>query len=169
MASRPLLAAALAAIGLTACNDQNRGPTGHAVSGLCLPFTGQAANGSAAAVAPPSDGAGVLDDCLHRWGYALAASTDDADQVANAAVAACSTALSRWNQHAMLPAGAPGTETTSAVEAPSLITGETITPVAGRYAYAQGRALFYVVQARAGRCAPPPMNRGAPATAPAAP
>jgi len=30
------------------------------------------------------------------------------------------------------------------------------------YVFAQGRALFYVVQARAGKCAAPPMTNGAP-------
>lgn len=147
----------LAALALAACSDQGRGS--RTVAGLCQPFAG--ADGSTPALAAGDPAAGV-DDCLHRWGYALAGSTDDAGVVADAVVAACSSNLTRWNQQALAPAaldpGQAAVETPQ--EAPSLLTGETTTPVAGRYAYAQGRALFYVVQARAGHCAAPAMSRG---------
>ena len=39
----------------------------------------------------------------------------------------------------------------------SLVTGEPSTTLADRYQSAQSKALFYVVQARAGNCAPPPV------------
>ena len=40
----------------------------------------------------------------------------------------------------------------------SLVTGEPSTTLADRYQSAQSKALFYVVQARAGNCAPPPVT-----------
>ena len=147
-----LLAAAVASLGLTACNK-----TGTAAgSRICTPFPEAAgANAPSAAVPNPTDPAAALDDCLHRWGYTLAASTDRAPDVAQASVAACMPALARWNQ-AGLAAGAAGPEPGAAPTAPSLLNGQPTTPMAEHYAYAQGRALFYVVQARAGKCAPPP-------------
>lgn len=160
-------AASLALLGclaLAACND-GQGRSGMAAAGgkLCKPFPGAAdaqrpAGQAAAPLAPPTDAAGAMDDCLHRWGYALASSADPAGDVAQAAVAACSTVLARWNQMG----AAPGPDVRTPAEAPSLMTGETTNPIAERYAFAQNRALFYVVQARAGKCAAPPMRDGAP-------
>jgi hypothetical protein len=69
--------------------------------------------------------------------------------VADAVVAACSPSLASWNQSALATTG-------QNVQAPSLISGQPTNPVAEHYTFAQGRALFYVVQARAGHCAPPP-------------
>jgi hypothetical protein len=163
VAASRLTAAALAALALAACNDNRAGMAGggSSGSGLCTPFAGQttAANAAAAPVGAPADPAAAVDDCLHHWGYALAASSDPANQVADAVVAACTSTLARWNQQAMMPAvpGAPAPPG----EAPSLVTGETTTPTAERHAYAEGRALFYVVQARAGKCSAPPMKDGA--------
>lgn len=162
MSKKAIAAAALACVALAACDNAER-RNGMAATGgkLCMPFTAApaatpgapGAPGVPAAVAAPSAG---MDDCLHRWGYALAASADPAGDVAQATVAACSSALARWNQGAMAPtAGAPS-------EAPSLITGEDTSPMAERYRFASTRALFYVVQARAGKCAAPPMKDGAP-------
>jgi hypothetical protein len=131
---------------------------------LCTPFpaaapaAAPAAPGAAAPVAQPADSAGGVDDCLHRWGYALAASSDPAEATAQATVAACAATLSRWNQQAMAPVNPTGADQ----PAPSLVTGEDTNAVAERYSYARGRALFYVVQARAGKCAAPPMANGAP-------
>jgi hypothetical protein len=142
----PILTAVAAA--LAACSNTG---DGHAAnSRICTPFPEQAANanGRTGAAAPaPTDPASAVDDCLHRWGYTLAASSDPAEQVAQATVAACVSLLTRWNQQAA-SAGAPTT-------APSLVTGEDATPLSEHYAYARGRALFYVVQARAGKCAAP--------------
>lgn len=163
MTRKTIAVAALACVALAACNNGER-RSGMASGGggkLCLPFAAAptaaagapGSPGVPAAVAAPSAG---MDDCLHRWGYALAASPDPANDVAQATVAACTSALARWNQGAMAPAaGAPS-------EAPSLITGEDTNPMAERYRFASTRALFYVVQARAGKCGAPPMKDGVP-------
>jgi hypothetical protein len=134
-----------AAAGLAACQG---GPK--PVDGICkaFPATAPAATQPAAAT----------EDCLHRWAYALAGSRDDAGAVADAAVAACGTPLSRWNQLS-LSAAAP--------EAPSLLTGQPSNPILEHANFARSRSLFYVVQARAGGCKPPPKRQGAAAmTAP---
>jgi hypothetical protein len=145
-----IAATALAALSLAACN---RGGG----SSICTPFADAAPAAPAApgqiAPAPTGDPAAAVDDCLHRWGYTLAASTDTAEAVARATLAACTPALTRWNQQGIAAGAAPG----SAIQAaPSLLTGQPTNPFAEHFAYAQSRALFYVVQARAGRCAPPP-------------
>jgi len=58
---------------------------------------------------------------------------------------------------AVAASGSTGGQVPNVAEsAPSLLTGQTTTPIAEHYNYAQGRALFYVVQGRAGKCAPPP-------------
>ncbi|HEY8618136.1 hypothetical protein [Phenylobacterium sp.] len=168
MAIRKLTAAAalgVAALTLTACNENERRATagGGAGARLCMPFAGETTGrGQGAAPIPPSPSgpSGMMDDCLHRWGYALAASPDPADQVAGAVVAACMPTLSRWNQQALAPTG-PGGAAPPA-QAQSLITGEETNAMAERYRYVEGRALFYVVQARAGKCPAPPMTNGAP-------
>jgi len=148
---RPILTAtvALAAVaGLAACQDHPK-----PVAGLCKAFP--------AAAPGASEGAVALEDCLHRWGYALSGAGDDATTVADAAIAACSAPLSRWNQQALGAANAPP-------EAPSLLTGENTNPIAERSSFARARALFYVVQARAGGCKPPPKRDGAAMTTPEA-
>jgi hypothetical protein len=157
-------AAALSALALAGCNDN--GQAMPAVSGVCKPFPAAGANGAAtntttpANALPANDPSAALDDCLHRWGYALAASTDPANIVANAALAACTPSLTAWNQQSM-SAGGGG----ASVEAPSLLNGETTNPLAEHYSFAGARALFYVVQARAGHCAPPPLANGQPTNA----
>ena len=65
-------------------------------------------------------------------------------------VAACGEALSRWNTQALTQAGPTGSEATL-----DLHTGRSTTMLEQRYAYAEGKALFYVVQGRAGNCAGP--------------
>ena len=154
-------AAALACAGLAGCNGNGGGGSG---GGVCKPFTAPAAQpapgaNAAAGVQPgaapamgAADGAAGLDDCLHRWGYALAASSDPANVVGQAVVAACSDQLSGWNQSSMGTGGG--------IQAPSLMTGEATNPISEHHAFAEGRALFYVVQARAGKCAPPPTSNG---------
>ena len=142
-------AAAAAALGLAGCNDRDKGAA--AVGGLCKAFPKDAA--------APADPAAALDDCLHRWGYALARAEDDAGTVAKAAVAACGTQLGRWNQQALAgpaPDGAGGPAT-------SLLTGEATTPIAAHADFAADRALVYVVEARAGHC-PAPRIEGRDAT-----
>jgi len=159
-----IAASGLAALGLAGCND-NRG--GGGVSGVCKPFTtanAQTAAPPAATTLPgaappanaPADPAATLDDCLHRWGYTLAASSDPANFVADATLAACGSQLASWNQQTLTSGAGGGAPNGGAVEAPSLMNGQNTNPLAEHYSFAQGRALFYVVQARAGKCAPPP-------------
>lgn len=143
-----MIIAALAAAGLSACQDGNR-----PVAGICKPFP---ASGAQAAIA---DGPTGVEDCLHRWAYSLAGGRDDAGAVADAVVAACSAPLARWNQQTLGANAAEGPPQ----QAPSLLTGEATTPIAEHANFASGRALFYVVQARAGGCKPPPRRADAPA------
>jgi hypothetical protein len=160
MTSNKLICAmALAALGLAACDNNGRGG---AVSGICKPFTtttAQTTTGAPSAIPGASPGvlpaagdpSASLDDCLHRWGYTLAASSDTANFVADATLAACSTALSAWNQQSLSADNGGG-----AIQAPSLMTGQPTNPLAEHHSFAEQRALFYVVQARAGHCGPPP-------------
>jgi hypothetical protein len=138
---------ALATLALGACSDQRD----MAANGkICADF-------KQAKAAPPGASADAIavDECARRWAYSLASSRDDADMVAEAVVGACNASLTRWNQQAL---GQPGAESTSA----SLTTGEPTTPLAEHNSFAHARALLYVVQARAGNCAPPPAKDGAP-------
>jgi hypothetical protein len=144
-----IAAVALAAAGLSACERNDR-----PVAGLCKAFP--AANAQPVA----TDGAAVVEDCLHRWAYTLAGGRDAAGDVADAVVAACSGPLARWNQQTLGQAAAAGGQPEPGQ---SLLTGETVTPIAQHAAFASDRALFYVVQARAGGCKPPPRREGQPA------
>ncbi|OYX30450.1 MAG: hypothetical protein B7Y99_11665 [Caulobacterales bacterium 32-69-10] len=80
------------------------------------------------------------------------ANADDtaAIDVADAVMAACTPALSRWNQSTL--AAQPAGTSDSAV---SLVTGKIGTTPEDRYEMGRGKALFYVVQGRAGNCAAP--------------
>lgn len=145
------------AIGLIGCTD-NRGGAKHADAKICTPFAVQSAASDPAAAAQAAAGgdAAAFDDCLHRWGYRLArAEGDRADLVAQATVAACTPILSRWNQTTLTaqPQGQPQGQSDTAT---SLVTGRANNTPGDRYEMAQAKALFYVVQARAGNCAPPP-------------
>lgn len=134
----------VALLGLAACGQP-------VARGICTPFpTTPSATASGAPAPAPAvgDPAAPVEDCVHRWAYSLAGSRDSADEVAAATVAACSGQLSRWNQQSLAPA--------AQANATSLITGEPTGPIAAHHDFAASRALFYVVQARAGRCAPPP-------------
>jgi hypothetical protein len=146
MAGGLLLALSVAAAG---CADNTR----RADNKICTPFPTQPASNAAdpAAVVPaPGGEQAAFDDCLHRWAYRLARSGDDAENVGKAVMAACSPVLSRWNQAtvAAQPAGTPD----SAV---SLVTGKESNTPADRFDMGQAKALFYVVQARAGNCRAP--------------
>ena len=139
---------AFAALGLTACGDHGRMVN----AGICADF-----KVSQAQTAPAvNDAAAPVDDCLRRWAYSLAGSRDQANVVAEAAVAACSLALSRWSQATL------SQQSSSGGEGLSLTTGQPTNPLAEHSAFANSRALLYVVQARAGRCAPPPTANGVP-------
>jgi hypothetical protein len=150
----------LAALGLSACEERHEMA---ANSKVCADFKAtKPATTTTAATAPPmaamaagAEGAAPVDDCVRKWAYSLAASRDAADTVAEAAVAACNVQLARWNQQALSQPGAD-------VEASSITTGQPTTPLAEHSAFAGARALLYVVQARAGQCAPPPITNGVP-------
>ena len=138
----------LVAFGLTACNEH---PKTGGNAKICANFK---AAKTAPAVAS-ADGAAPLDECVRRWAYSLAPSRDDADVVTEAVVAACTGQLARWNQQTLSQPGGEG-------EATSITTGQPTTPLAEHNAFAHARALFYVVQARAGSCPAPPAVAGVP-------
>ncbi|UAL11920.1 hypothetical protein [Caulobacter segnis] len=149
MIRKPVMAvAALAALSLAACDNRHDAMVNPKI---CADFK---ANPGATAAADPST---PVEECTRRWAYSLAGSKDGAEVVADAVVAACAAQLSKWNQ-ASLGQAAPG----SGEQALSLTTGQPTNPLAEHSAFAQGRALFYVVQARAGRCSPPPAKNGVP-------
>jgi len=143
-----IAAACVAALGVTACEGSNRQG---ANSKICADFKTAATPAAGA----PADAAQPMDECVRRWAYSLAPSTDAADAVAEASVAACSAVLARWNQQSLSQASPEG-------EGMSITTGQPTNPLAEHNAFAHNRALFYVVQARAGRCAPPPVKDGVP-------
>ncbi|HZZ33141.1 MAG TPA: hypothetical protein VFE10_14230, partial [Phenylobacterium sp.] len=126
-------------------------------SKLCPDFRAPAAG----APAVPTDAATPVDECVKRWAFSLAGSRDDAEVVANAAVAACSAALTRWNQAGV---NQPGQQDSAGAPAQtfSLVTGQPTNALAEHNSFAQRQALLYVVEARAGRCRPPPVVKGVP-------
>ena len=143
------LALCLGALSLAGC-DQPRQIAANPK--ICADFKPAKTPATAAAL---DDGSAPLDECVRRWAYSIAPSRDAAEVVAEAAVTACNGPLTRWNRQAVeLPAdGAP---------AASLTTGEPTTPIGEHNNFAHARALLYVVEARAGACAPPPATNGRP-------
>jgi len=87
------------------------------------------------------------DECVHRWSYRLAGAPEPVDVVARAAVGACSDLIGltagAW-QEADQPG--PGLMT-------SYRTGGTVTAEERTFEDFSMKAVFYVVQARAGHCA----------------
>jgi hypothetical protein len=148
-----LLTGAVALMGLSlgACE---RG--GMVNSQICMPFKAVPAGQVATPASGVIDAASPVDECVRRWAYSLAGSRDSAEVVASAAVAACGATLSHWNQAGLGQAGAGD-------QAVSLTTGEPTNAMAEHNTFAQSRALLYVVEARAGHCAPPPATNGVPA------
>jgi hypothetical protein len=147
----PIAAAlCLAAMGLSACDNA----AGRRVNAkICYDF--KATTPQAAGALSTADVAAPLDDCLRRWAYSLAPSTDMADVVSEGVVAACTGALARWNQQGLAQGAAQE-------QALSITTGQPTTPLAEHSNFAHARALLYVVEARAGACEPPPIANGAP-------
>ena len=140
-----LVVLALGAAALAGCNRDGGGGTAN----VCTPFAAPAANGGPAVI---NDPAAAFDDCLHRWAYSLASAKDAGDVVANAAIAACGGSLTRWNQQSL----SQNAQSDPQDGAPtSMTTGQPMDLVTARAQFAQSRALFYVVQARAGSCAAP--------------
>jgi len=149
-------ALALAALSLGACDNAHR--TQAANPKICASFhTANATAGKGAVATAPAidDGAAAMDECARRWAYSLAPSRDDAEVVAEAVVGACNAQLTRWNRQALAAPDGEG-------QAASLTTGELTSPIGEHVRFAQTRALLYVVQARAGACAPPPASNGVP-------
>lgn len=141
-------ALALAGLCLGACDQHHEM---EANSKICADFK----PAKAAPVPAGAEGVAPVEECVRRWAYSLAPSRDPADAVAQAVVAACTPQLARWNQQTLNQPGAD-------VEAASITTGEPTTPLGEHRAYTAGRALFYVVQARAGSCPAPPVTNGVP-------
>ena len=146
----PIMLAGLA-VWLVGCHQNSaNGETEITSSGAkyCTPFnTTQSVNTLAA-----TDPAAAFEDCAHRWAYTLAPARDSADVVAQAVVDACTTALTRWNERSAGQASQQGSsdrESANGNGAAGDVTDD-------RTRYAQSRALFYVVQARAAHCAAPP-------------
>lgn len=145
-----LALAGVAALGLSACGQSNKQMAAN--TKICADFKAPRAATPTAAVA---DAAAPVDECLRRWAYSLAPSHDDAGMVSDATVAACAGPLARWNQESLADSNQPE-------DAVSITTGQPTNPLAEHNAFAHNRALFYVVQARAGRCSAPPVKDGVP-------
>lgn len=75
------------------------------------------------------------DECIHRWGYRLAAAPDDADAVVGAVIGACRAQIDR--SATLLGEGDEEAERYYLTEMERV---------------ARERALYRVVQARAGKC-----------------
>jgi hypothetical protein len=156
-----LAAIAVIAFGLTACD--NAGDQMASNGKICANWKTTAAPTTAtvAGVVPVGvDAATPVDVCVKHWAYSLASSRDAADVVADAAVAACATSLSNWNQTALNTA-APGGPSASD-QTISTVTGQPTNAMAEHADFARSQALLYVVEARAGRCKPPAIVNGVP-------
>jgi hypothetical protein len=172
----------LALTGLAACNQNRLADGGSTDTGYCTPFKAVAATPTTPGAASGEADAAAFEDCIHRWGYALAPARDAADVVGRAVVEACEAPLERWNQAALsqsaLDTSGFGTGQTTGgagqsglTTAPSLATGEPTDMISSHARYAQTRSLYYVVQARAAGCRPPApeRSRNAPANTTAPP
>jgi hypothetical protein len=143
----------LAGVALSGCQrGVEEGHLGPGAAGICTPFKTADSAATPAAGTLSADGSVTVGECLHRWGYALAPAHENADVVAAAAATACSTDISNWNQQSLNQSAQQPTDATS------LTTGQPTNLLADHAQFAQSQALFYVVQARAGGCSPPPSN-----------
>lgn len=103
------------------------------------------------APADPYQQAVARDECIHNWAYRLARSDDGAEAVVGAVIGACRTSIDR--SATMVAAGDPEAERFYLAEFERA---------------SRERALFRVVQARAGRCSLEPRAIQAQAVAPPA-
>jgi hypothetical protein len=151
---------------LAGCSDRGASEGRLALTGsaYCTPFrtanntAGQ--GGLAAAPVNTADPGTAFDDCVHRWAYAMAPARDPADVVAHAAVDACGAAMNAWNQQLMASAqetAPPPTRGARGYDEQAAQPPQN-TALAEHMRTAEARSLFYVVQARAAGCAPPPAN-----------
>jgi hypothetical protein len=148
-------AAVALAVGVSGCSDRSSAQSGGLTltgSKYCTPF--KAANTNVNTTM--SDPAASFDDCVHRWAYTLAPARDPADVVARASVDACGPILSAWNQQTLDQNPQPP-PSRYASRGPQQQQQQN-NPLAQRMGMVESRALFYVVQARAAGCAPPPAN-----------
>jgi len=141
---------------LSACNVHGSGDSHLALAGkdYCTPFKAASTSSTASTgLAAPTvaDPGAAFDDCVHRWSYTLAPARDPADVVAQASVDACGPALTAMSQQTP---SQPSDAAPDDQGQPSGASGA----VAQQMRMAEAKALFYVVQARAAGCAPPPAN-----------
>jgi hypothetical protein len=144
--------------GLLALAMETSGCSQHAVAAngvgggkYCAAFKTDGGSTSGNYAAALSDPAAAFEDCIHRWGYTLAPDRDPADVVAQATVDACGPILNAWNQQTLGQTAGYGQTDRQGRPVPNPQLDQ-------RMRAAASRALFYVVQARAGGCAPPPAN-----------
>ena len=103
------------------------------------------------APADPYQQAVARDECIHNWAYRLARSDDDAEAVVGAVIGACRTSIDR--SATMVAEGDPEAERFYLAEFERA---------------SRERALFRIVQARAGRCSLEPRAIEAEAVTPPA-
>jgi hypothetical protein len=176
--------------GLAACNNGGGDGGGRLAltgSAFCTPFpkagatptsnNNQQGGLAATPASTSSDPGAAFDDCIHRWGYAMAPARDPADIVAHAAVDACGAQMNAWNQQVMAQAQAQdqnGYQTQQYQEPPTSRRERAMAMQMGQpqeqqqnpqqqqlaqhMQIAEARSLFYVIQARSAGCAPPPAN-----------
>lgn len=90
----------------------------------------------------------VARNCVQKWGYRLAKSQDPADKVADAVMGACWDTIYPWAYARMVDAKS----VTASEKTISSRSGREVNFVEETYEQLHARALFHVVQARAGRC-----------------
>jgi hypothetical protein len=149
---RRLILTGLALTALAGCSAEHKMA---ANPKMCADFGQHTGSAQPATAAPIEDGSAAVDNCAKRWAYSLASSRDRADVVADAVVAACNAQLTGWNRASLGPPEGDG-------QIASLTTGQLTSPIQEHMGFIHARALLYVVQARAGACAPPPATNGVP-------
>jgi len=148
-------AAMALAVGVSGCGERSSAQGGGMTltgSKYCTPFRAATTNVNTTL----SDPAASFDDCVHRWAYTLAPARDPADVVARASVDACGPILTAWNQQTLSQNPQPPPSRYGS-RGPQQQQQQN-NPLAQRMGMVESRALFYVVQARAAGCAPPPAN-----------
>ena len=165
-------AAIALAAGLVGCNGAGGDGGGRLAltgSSYCTPFpkagatpTSSQAGLAAAPAASTADPGSAFDDCVHRWAYAMAPARDPADIVAHAAVDACGAQMNAWNQQVAAQEPQPQYQEPPTRGRQSQEMDQQQNPQSSALGehmqVAQARSLFYVIQARAAGCAPPPAN-----------
>ncbi len=98
--------------------------------------------------APAKTAMGLADDCVHRWGYRLAGARDDALTVAKAVAAGCESGVSDVQRDF---------KENLATEIPDPIQRRRVEDEYDAFVVKMylDKALFHVVQARAGNCRVP--------------